>query len=265
MKSHLVNYAKWLVWQYYQTEGNTKLAIWMAWAPAIPKKASDDARFFANAGFDLIRPDYYGLARSDGYFSPQGCVQTLVDTVSTIQSGWSLLSIYSRDEVVVPMYDEIVVVGASYGWWIAAIAPKIISSIKEIILLYPWFAEDDMNQRGYLEEWDEEFIRQYSLQKSLYRFAPWVDPYEALIDITAFDSLHDMSHLHHTKIFVWHGSADDCIWSGRSRQWVDSLRQMNPDGQYHYAEYYGLWHGGVCKEAILRGWLYWRKGRSEGL
>lgn len=260
MKSHLVNYAKWLVWQYYQTEGNTKLVIYLSWAPIIPSDKSKEALLVSQAWFDMIVPDYYGYGRSSGVFSTQYCVQTIYDTIQVFQQQWTMISVYSPDEIILSGYDEIVVVWNSYGGWIAAIMPKIEPIIKEIILLYPALDRLDRNEHGYPESTDEDFLREQLLwYKHLYRFVDWVDTYDAMLNIDKFDSLQDMSHLHDTKVFVWHGSADEVIWCGRSKQFIDNLRQMNPNGQYHYAEYYGLGHGGICKEAILRWWLYWRK------
>jgi hypothetical protein len=43
MKSHLINYAKGLVGQYYQTEGNKKLVIYLTGAPTLPSDKTKDA------------------------------------------------------------------------------------------------------------------------------------------------------------------------------------------------------------------------------
>lgn len=259
MKSHLINYANGLVGQYYQTEGNTKLVVWMAWAPGIPKDAPDDAKILSNGWFDLIRPDYYGLARSWWFFSSKNCIQTAYDTIQVFHQKWDVFSIYGNSEITIPHYDEIVVLGASYGWYVAAIMPKFEEKIKEVVLLYPRFGADDANMIWYPEESNEETIRQYSLQKSLYRFAEWVDPYEAMLDIEVFDSTKDPSHLQDIKVFIWHGNADTSVRSWRSQKFFDQLKDMNPNGDYHYAEYYGLWHGWTCKEATLRWRLHRRR------
>jgi hypothetical protein len=43
MKSHLIKYANGLVGQYYQTSGNTKLAIYLSGAPTLPSDKSKEA------------------------------------------------------------------------------------------------------------------------------------------------------------------------------------------------------------------------------
>jgi pimeloyl-ACP methyl ester carboxylesterase len=260
MKSHLIHYAKGLVGQYYQTEGNKKLLIWIWWAPSLPSSPDKEALIVSQSGFDLVRPEFYGYARSSWIFSPKNCIQTVYDTIQVYKQQLPILSIYEDQELLTPIYDEIVIVWHSYGWWITAAMPKFDEIVKEIVLLAPWFAPDDLNQLWYSEETDEEFLRQCLLwYKSIYRFGDDIDPYDGLINIWALNPINDISHLRDVKVFVWHGSADDVIWCGRSKAFVDQLKDMNPDGHYHYAEYYWLWHGWICKEAALRWRLHRRK------
>lgn len=260
MHSHLINYAKWLVWQYYQTEWNRKLVIRLKWAPWVPERPTKEAETLSKVGFDFIAPDYYGHGRSSGYFNTKNCIQTAYDTLQTFRQQIPVVSVYSPDELLLPVYEEIVIVGGSYGWWIAAAMPKFDDQLKEVVLLYPALDRLDRNEHGHPESTDEDFLREYLLwYKNIYRVEEWSDPYDAMLDIEPLFSLSKLWHLSETKVFVWHGSADNVIWCGRSRQFIDDLRQMNPDWNYHYAEYYGLWHGGLCKDATLQWWLYRRK------
>jgi hypothetical protein len=260
MKSHLIKYANGLVGQYHQTEGNNKLAIYLWWAPSLPSAMDKESWFLVNSGFDLVRPDYYGYARSDWFFSPKNCIQTIYNTIQIFNDRLPVFSIYLAQEIIPSQYNEIILIGASYGWWIASIMPKFDIKIKEIVLMYPALDRLDRNEHVHKESTDEDFLREYSLwYKHLYRFTEWTDPYEAMLDIGEFDSKKDCSHLSDTKVFVWHGSADDVIWCGRSKQFVEQLTEMNSNGKYYYAEYYGLWHGGTCKEAALKWRLHRRK------
>jgi hypothetical protein len=103
-------------------------------------------------------------------------------------------------------------------------------------------------------------LREYALiYKHIYRFADGVDPYDALIDIWTLSPLHDHTHLKDTKIFLAHGTADEQIRHERTREFFQRLLAFNPSWQYTYAEYYGLWHGGICKSAALEGRLHRRK------
>lgn len=260
MKSHLINYAKGLVGQYYQTEGNKKLVIYLTGAPTLPSDKTKDAELLTKQWFDLVVPDYYGYARSAGVFSTKNCIQTVYDTIQIFDQQMSIISVYSDNDLILPKYDEIILIGSSYWWRITAIVPKYEKIIKEIVLLYPALDRLDRNEHGHKESTDEDFLREYLLwYKNLYRFVEWIDPYDAMLEIEEFDSTKNSSHLRDVKVFVWHGSADDVIWCGRSKIFVDQLKDMHPDGYYHYAEYYGLWHGWICKEAALRWRIHRRK------
>ncbi len=229
-------------------------------APGVPERPAKEAEIVAQAGFDFIAPDYYGYGRSAGYFNTKNCIQTAYDTIQTFRQQIPVVSVYTPDELLLPYYEEIIVIGSSYGGWIAAAMPKFDEQLKEIALFYPALDRLDRNEYGYPESTDEDFLREYLLgYKSLYRIEPWADPYDAMLDIESLFSLSELSPLSETKVFVWHGSADEVIRCGRSRQLVDDLRQMNADGKYHYAEYYGLGHGGLCKEATLQWRLHRRK------
>ena len=234
--------------------------VYLSGAPTVPSDKSQEALLVAKSWFDLISPDYYGYGRSDGFFSPKNCIQTAYDTLQTFRQQIPVISVYSPDELFLPCYDEIIILWASYGGWIATAMPKYDELIKEIVLLYPWFASEDTNTLWYPEEDDEMFLRQFLLgYKSLYRFEDIVSPFDGLISLWALNPRDDLSYLKDTKIFVWHGTADDVIRSGRSRQFVDNLRELNHDGQYHYAEYYGLDHGWLCKQVSLQWWLFRRE------
>jgi cephalosporin-C deacetylase-like acetyl esterase len=56
-----------------------------------------------------------------------------------------MISIYEDEEIIAPQYDEIVIIGASFGARIATAIPKFDELITEIVLLYPRFNYDDMN------------------------------------------------------------------------------------------------------------------------
>lgn len=260
MNMYLINYAKWLIWQYYQTEWNNKLAIWIGWAPSLPSALDQEAQILSKEWFDVIRVECYGYARSSGFFSPQNCIQSIYDTIQVFRNQIPVISVYSTDELLLPYYDEIILIGWSYGWRIAAAMPRFDETIKEIVLLYPALGRLDRNDHWNPESTDEDFLREYLLgYKPIYRFEAWVDPYDAMLKFEQLFSLSEISHLSETKVFVWHGSADTVVRCGRSRQFVDDLRHKYPDGNYYYAEYYGLWHWWLCKNVILQGWLHWRK------
>ena len=56
-----------------------------------------------------------------------------------------------------------------------------------------------------------------------------------------------------------HGTADEVIHYSRTKDFYEQLKSRNPKGNYHYAEYYGLSHGGISSNAILSGRLWNKK------
>jgi hypothetical protein len=58
-----------------------------------------EAGLFAKNSFDLVRPDYYGYARSDGFFSTKNCIQTIYNTIQIFHDQLPLFSIYSGEEI----------------------------------------------------------------------------------------------------------------------------------------------------------------------
>ncbi len=172
------------------------------------------------------------------------------------------LSLHTTEESFFSHYDEIVVIGFSYGAWIAAIMPKFDLLISEVILLSPYLGYDDMNVIGYLEESHEEFLRQFYLfYQNIYRFIEGQNPYDALLDIGSLSPLHDSSHLIDTEVFIAHGTADTSIWHGRSQNFHKQLLAMNPLGKYTYIDCYGLGHDSLCRQTALQSWLSSKKSK----
>ena len=62
----------------------------------------------------MVVPDYYGYARSAGVFSTKNCIQTVYDTIQIFDQQRSVISVYSDNDLMLPKYDEIVVIGSSY-------------------------------------------------------------------------------------------------------------------------------------------------------
>ena len=84
--------------------------VWLSGAPSLPSSADNEATLLATVGFDLIRPEYYGYARSDGFFSAKNCIQTVYDTIQTFRQQIPVLSVYSPNELLLPIYNEIIIV-----------------------------------------------------------------------------------------------------------------------------------------------------------
>ena len=56
---------------------------------------------------------------------------------------------------------------------------------------------------------------------------------------------NNYEHLRNCKVFLAHGTADTCLHYSRTQEFYEKLCELNPQGQFHYAEYYGLEHGDI--------------------
>lgn len=260
MKNYLINYAKWLVASYYQTPGNTSLAIYLSGAPSIPSDKSKYATLLAGSWIDLIAPDYYGRGRSSGVFDPKNVIQTGFDTVQVFKNKLPLVNIYGEHEILPPHYDEFIVIGSSYGWRSTAVLPKFDTDIKEIVLLAPYLESG----LGEWEESDEDALRHYLLwYKWIYRLNPDYDVADAWFGFDELWTPSDIAHFEWVNVFVWHGTGDDVISSTRSEQFVRTLQNQFPDWNYKFAPYYGLGHGWSTNIPALQWRLYRKKERRE--
>lgn len=261
MNQYLINYAKWLVGEYYHTPWNKTLAIYASWAPSIPKQRPDYAQILGEAGIDFVAPDYYGYWRSAWVFDVKQVIQTLYDTVQVFKLHHPLVNVYGIQELLPPAYEEIVVIGSSYGWRASAALPKFDSDITQIVLLAP-FLESNLWD---WEETDEEFLRTLVLwYQWLYRTNPEYDRMDALLGFEELFDLDDLSHLEKVQIFVGHGSADRSIAYHRSEAFIENLQTQFSAENYKLALYYGLGHWGGSWAVMLQWRLHRRQELMQG-
>lgn len=249
----LIRYRE-LVASYHNSLGNTKLIIRCSGMPGLPDDNDPAFSLLQKSWYDVVKPDYYGYARSGGLFTPSWCVQTVLDTAETFRQG-RIFDVWGNQELTVS-YDEIVLVWSSFGGWVACMAPKFDATIKEVVLCYPWFPNQNFGQIWYAEETIEEYQRQcrdwYTGVIRRWDESAWEQLYSW---VGEFSILSECKHLKNVSLFLWHGTADECIHYSRTRDFCEQLKTLNPNGDYHYAEYFGLGHGWICKQAIIEGWL----------
>lgn len=66
---------------------------------------------------------------------------------------------------------------------------------------------------------------------------------EQFHDALGLTPWNNYEHLKNCKVFLAHGTADTCLHHMRTQEFYDKLCKLNPQGQFKYAEYYGLEHG----------------------
>jgi pimeloyl-ACP methyl ester carboxylesterase len=102
-----------------------------------------DMAGFHALGYDVVRPDWYGFGRSDGVFTPDTCFQTIVDSYRYFDEGGVVLDTRTRQEYYAK-YEQIVLIGGSFGAWFAGRIGEYLPDIVQIGLFYPALVFADM-------------------------------------------------------------------------------------------------------------------------
>lgn len=97
---------------YLPKKSNGKTIIFLSGLPTYFHK-SDISKVFADHGFTVIHPFYYGTWVSGGDFNPQTALKTVSDTVKAVVDG-TVSNLYTNTSLVTPK-EEIFLVGTSFG------------------------------------------------------------------------------------------------------------------------------------------------------
>ncbi len=260
----LIRYG-WLIANYHRGfTSNSRLVIWLLGMPGIPGRTTDqDYASFLSVWCDIVTPEYYWFGRSDGDFTPDNCLQTVIDTYHYFRQWWTVKDIWSKEEFMIAPYQEIIVIWSSFG---AAFASRVVQQIPEIIKIWfmSWAIEySNMNEIWYPEETAEEvkrvleewwFAHMYRSATSsdrdiFYQDQRWQSYGEMIQDLSA------------KNVFIVHGDSDECVHVGRSRKLYEQLQSANPSWDHTYLEIPKWWHGGMTKQigvVEFCKWLNWR-------
>ena len=260
----LIRYG-WLIANYHRGfTSNSYLVIWLLGMPGIPIRTTDqDYVSFLSAWCDIVIPEYYWFGRSDGDFTPDGCLQTVIDTYNYFKKWWTIKDIWSKEEVIVTSYQEIIIIGNSFG---AAFASRVVQQLPEVTTIWfiSWAIEySNMNQIWYIEETVDEIMRvldewgfaqMYRSATSNIRDIFYQDQRWQWYD----EIIQDLSH---KSIFIVHGDADESVHVSRSRKLYGQLQSINPLWNYQYLEIPKWWHWWITKQiGVIEfcKWLNWR-------
>ncbi len=256
----LIRYG-WLIANYHRGfTSNSRLVIWLLWTPWTPRNTSDKelTHRFAS-GYDFVMPEYYGSQRSDGDFTPQWCIDTLVDTYKFFTQWGSVQDIWTQEEVAFVGYQEVVVVGSSFGWaWVGRIT-QILPQITRVGLISPAIEYSNLGQIWYPEESYDEFkkILQDGWYGHMYRSATGWDR-DTFYQDQRWQSYDEMIQELSTKnVFIAHGDEDDCVHVGRSRKLYKQLQTANPSWNHAYLEIPKWWHGWITKQIGVIEFCKW--------
>jgi esterase/lipase len=213
--------------QYFQgITPNSKLLIWAGWMPVLPDDKDISVWYSCLAwGWDVLCPEYYGFGRSDGMFTPEACVQTLIESKKMFL--WGQVRDVNTQQDIIVHYETIVFVGFSFGWFFVPRLPKEILWDR-ICLICPALSFATMGKIGYPEESYEQaqlFVHE-GFAKHQYRGyddATWREFHH---DKRGMSLDQTITHLQNVNVFVAHGWVDSCIHVSRSREFV---KKLNPN------------------------------------
>lgn len=262
----LIRYG-WLIANYHRGfTSNSRLVIWLHGMPGLPKESEDkDMMAWLSAWYDFVDPNYYGSHTSDGVFSPQWCIDTMVDTYHFFKQWGYVTCAWTGEQEMVSWYEEIIIIWASFGGWFASRVHHYLPECSTIWLLYPFLNAADRAMWEY--EWEmtneQDFIPlEIGGQKHLYRgreLPIWEEQFLQDQRWQPYDKMiQDVSQ---KNIYIVHGDADDCVHVSRSRKLYEQLQTLNPQWNHRYLEIPAWWHGWITKQiAVVEmcKWLHWR-------
>lgn len=199
-------------------------------APITPDNGSlPDASVILKYGVDLFVPDYIGYGRSDGVFTPEGCIKTFLNLYDTFKKGCVGKNYYGRSEKKFK-YKRVIFIGRSFGGAYVPLLPRYNSEIKELGIFCP--AVNQKAQGSVIgEETNKEFMQ--SMKKDGYHYLyrgildkVWWKHLENEDGLSPMDSIECLSEV---KLFIGHGKKDKCIHYLKSVEYYAEILKMFPD------------------------------------
>lgn len=236
------------------------LIIYGIGGPRVPDSGELPAKkIIRDYGIDIYVPDYIGFGRSDGEFTPQGCIDTFTRLYDEFTNGCEGRNSYT-DTAKPLQYNRIIMVGRSLGGTYVPVLPRFDPRIKELGLIFPVV---DSKSQGSIpgEETNKRFIR--SMQEDgyhhLYRgvLTPqWKDHLENRDDLSPMDNITYMDGI---KLFVGHGKLDDIVHYSKSEEYVRRLQEAFPDqkANFKFEPYPNGKHDDKTSNEAIEDFLKW--------
>lgn len=250
-----------LVWVYYPTSFTSRgLIIVAIWAPNSEDIGTlRNAQILNQAGYDIFVPEYYGFSRSIGSFSPDTSLLSLLHAIDIFSSWIFGYDVYSWDEFA-RTYDEIILIGTSYGGGLVVSVPQYRKNIRKVGLFYPLLSYIWLQSSGYSEESGEDFLQ--SILHDYSYLYHWMDEDiwrkyfsgELVFPISS----DDIWFLSNTSVFMTHGMSDRCIHFSRTESFYEKLHHHFSDNDWILLKLYEwLWHGDETLLVSSRDFISW--------
>ncbi|MFH1792576.1 MAG: prolyl oligopeptidase family serine peptidase [Patescibacteria group bacterium] len=245
---------------YFGLKKNKKIIIYALGAPTVPDNGKlEGVSMFIDKGFDVFVPDYLGFGRSDGLFTPDNCIKTLVFLNNKFSKGVLGIDHYLNKEIFLK-YKEIVFIGRSLGGAYVPLLPKYIKSLINIALFFP--AVDQVSQGSIEnEETNEDFMRtmKYSGYKHLYRgilLKCWPKHLESKDGLSPMENIHLLKNV---RVFIAHGKKDSCISYKKSLKYYNKIIEKFPEKekQFKLKIYNEGGHNSITTSKAIKDFLKW--------
>lgn len=248
---------------YGQDKPSDTLVVYGIGAPLVPDSGQlPDAPEIMKFETDLFVPDYRGYGRSDGIFTPMGCIQTFLDLYQWFSEGVTATNSYLNFKVKLS-YKRILFVGRSFGGTYVPLLPRFNKNIKELCLVFPAI---NNSVYGTLpnEESNEDFMRamEFDGYGHLYRGILdeiWVKHLAEKDDLSPMDA-QNMKHLDEAWLFIGHGTEDKGFHFSRTQNYYDKLTQVlgDDENRRRFRLYKGSGHEPQTSNQVVRDFITWR-------
>ena len=234
-------------------------------APIVPDGGLlPDASVLMQYPVDLFVPDYIGYGRSDGVFTPQGCINTFLQLHQAFSQGCKAQNTYTKSAKQL-QYNRIIHIGRSLGGTYVPLLPRFNPAITELAIFCPVV---DSKSCGSMpgEETNAQFLA--SMQEDgyhhLYRgilSSVWEDHLENKDDLSPMDNI---AHLANAKLFITHGKKDECVHYSKSQKYYELLQQEYGDSDQFALKLYSKGGHDASTTNLaaddFMGWLGLKKG-----
>lgn len=247
---------------FYQIPGskNRRLVIYAKGAPTVPDDGKAvDVPVILDYEVDLFIPDYLGYGRSEGAFTPEGCIQTLLNLYEYFTKGCELVSNYGKLKIQTK-YKEIYFIGMSFGGAYVPLLPRFNPKIKNICLLCPVL---DYKSQGKIKK--EEKITDFmdAMTKDGYQHL-----YRGITDTIwkkhfknndGFSPMDNIQFLKNSKVFIGHGTEDQSIHHSKSIKYYQKLLKLFPHKSENFALkiYKGGDHSSKTTHHAIKDYFSW--------
>ena len=205
---------------FYSSEVDESVAVInLAGAPGFGDSGNSKTAQVCNSfGVSYLSPDYIGMCRSGGEFNFKSSVETIYECVDFLTGKFLGTDIKTGKKLAKQKFNEIILLGSSFGGSIAPFVEKFKKTeIKKIILVAPVTDWITQNNEG-TEEPINEFLNVMSIgMKNVWRgFSNSEWPEIIKGNIKEMNPIDNTNLLADKEVFILHGNKDKSI------SWKDS-------------------------------------------